>query len=140
MCGGGLVTGIGCICGRLCMLLANVANVKGDAYFPITIKKLLRAQEIARQCGVPTLYLVDSGGANLPRQAELSQTRTTLAHFLSPSAHVKGKLASNSPRTWELQRWRNIHLGHGRRKYDNKAKGIHSLAGPIREMRRQGRR
>lgn len=68
---GGIVSGIGSICGRLCMIVANDATVKGGTYYPITIKKHLRAQEIAMKNNLPCVYLVDSGGANLPRQSEV---------------------------------------------------------------------
>ena len=67
---GGIVTGIGCVHGRLCMIVANDATVRGGTYYPITVKKHLRAQEIAAENRLPCIYLVDSGGANLPRQAE----------------------------------------------------------------------
>lgn len=67
----GVVTGIGSIHGTECMIVANDATVKGGTYFPITVKKHLRAQEIARENGLPCLYLVDSGGAFLPLQAEV---------------------------------------------------------------------
>ncbi len=67
----GIVTGIGLIHGRPCMIVANDATVKGGTYFPETIKKHLRAQEIARENRLPTLYLADSGGVFLPRQAEV---------------------------------------------------------------------
>ncbi|KAL2612204.1 hypothetical protein R1flu_023896 [Riccia fluitans] len=72
---GGIVTGIGPIHGRLCMLIANDPTVKGGTYYPITVKKHLRAQEIAAQNHLPCIYLVDSGGANLPRQAEVFPDR-----------------------------------------------------------------
>ncbi|KAG6552569.1 hypothetical protein Mapa_005879 [Marchantia paleacea] len=72
---GGIVTGIGPIHGRLCMLVANDPTVKGGTYYPITVKKHLRAQEIAAQNHLPCIYLVDSGGANLPRQAEVFPDR-----------------------------------------------------------------
>lgn len=72
---GGIVTGIGSIHGRLCMLVANDPTVKGGTYYPITVKKHLRAQEIASQCNLPCIYLVDSGGANLPRQADVFPDR-----------------------------------------------------------------
>lgn len=65
---GGIVTGIGTIAGRQCLIAANDATVKGGTYYPITVKKHLRAQEIARENNLPCIYLVDSGGANLPRQ------------------------------------------------------------------------
>lgn len=69
--GGGIVTGIGRVKGMECMIVANDATVKGGSYYPITVKKHLRAQEIARENRLPCIYLVDSGGANLPRQAEV---------------------------------------------------------------------
>ncbi|VVC41462.1 Hypothetical protein CINCED_3A013876 [Cinara cedri] len=68
---GGIVTGIGRISGKECMIIANDATVKGGSYFPITIKKHLRAQEIASENNLPCVYLVDSGGGNLKKQAEI---------------------------------------------------------------------
>lgn len=65
---GGIITGIGLVAGRLCIFTANDATVKGGTYYPITVKKHLRAQEIAMENFLPCIYLVDSGGANLPRQ------------------------------------------------------------------------
>ena len=73
--GAGLITGIGRVSGREVMILANDATVKGGAYFPMTVKKHLRAQEVAQQNRLPCLYLVDSGGANLPHQAEVFPDR-----------------------------------------------------------------
>ncbi|KAL3033201.1 hypothetical protein AAZX31_02G125200 [Glycine max] len=72
---GGVVTGIGPVHGRLCMFVANDPTVKGGTYYPITVKKHLRAQEIAAQCKLPCIYLVDSGGAFLPKQAEVFPDR-----------------------------------------------------------------
>ena len=69
--GAGLVTGIGRIAGRECVVVCNDATVKGGTYFPMTVKKHLRAQEIARQNGLPCVYLVDSGGANLPNHTDV---------------------------------------------------------------------
>src|SRR5260370_2457923 len=66
----GIITGVGPVMGRECVIVANDATVKGGTYYPITVKKHLRAQEIARQNNLPCLYLVDSGGANLPNQDE----------------------------------------------------------------------
>lgn len=71
----GLITGIGRIEGRECMVLANDATVKGGTYYPLTVKKHLRAQEIAARCHLPCVYLVDSGGANLPYQDEVFPDR-----------------------------------------------------------------
>jgi len=67
----GLITGIGSVSGRFCVIAANDATVKGGTYFPITIKKHLRAQEIALENRLPAIYLVDSGGVFLPMQAEV---------------------------------------------------------------------
>ncbi len=71
----GIVTGIGVVEGRQCVVVANDATVKGGSYFPLTVKKHLRAQEIARQNRLPCIYLVDSGGAFLPLQAEVFPDR-----------------------------------------------------------------
>jgi acetyl-CoA carboxylase carboxyltransferase component len=72
---GGVISGIGTVNGRLAAVLCNDATVKGGTYFPITVKKHLRLQEVAEQCRLPCIYLVDSGGANLPRQADVFPDR-----------------------------------------------------------------
>ena len=72
---GGIITGIGTVMSRECVVIANDATVKGGTYFPITVKKHLRAQEIARQNNLPCIYLVDSGGANLPNQDDVFPDR-----------------------------------------------------------------
>jgi acetyl-CoA carboxylase carboxyltransferase component len=71
----GIVTGIGIVEGRECVIVANDATVKGGTYFPITVKKHLRAQEVAEQNRLPCIYLVDSGGAFLPLQADVFPDR-----------------------------------------------------------------
>src|SRR5438876_10578804 len=71
----GVVTGIGVVEGRECVIVANDATVKGGSYFPLTVKKHLRAQEVAEQNRLPCIYLVDSGGAFLPLQAEVFPDR-----------------------------------------------------------------
>src|SRR5574340_164028 len=71
----GLITGIGSVSGRFCVIAANDATVKGGTYFPMTIKKHLRAQEIALENRLPSIYLVDSGGVFLPMQAEVFADR-----------------------------------------------------------------
>jgi len=71
----GIITGIGPVMGRECVIVANDATVKGGTYYPVTVKKHLRAQEIARQNHLPCLYLVDSGGANLPKQDDVFPDR-----------------------------------------------------------------
>jgi len=68
---GAIVTGVGRICGRLCMVMANDATVKGGTYYPITVRKQVRAQDIARENCLPCVYLVDSGGAFLPMQEDI---------------------------------------------------------------------
>jgi len=73
--GAGLITGVGRIEGRECVVVANDATVKGGAYYPLTVKKHLRAQEVAAQNRLPCVYLVDSGGAFLPRQDEVFPDR-----------------------------------------------------------------
>ena len=73
--GAGVVAGIGVVSGQDCMIVANDATVKGGTYFPMTVKKHLRAQEIAMENGLPCIYLVDSGGAFLPLQAEVFPDR-----------------------------------------------------------------
>ena len=71
----GMITGVGQIAGRTCVIVCNDATVKGGTYYPLTVKKHLRAQEVASQNNLPCIYLVDSGGANLPRQDEVFPDR-----------------------------------------------------------------
>jgi 3-methylcrotonyl-CoA carboxylase beta subunit len=73
--GAGLITGIGRVASRECVIVCNDATVKGGTYFPMTVKKHLRAQEIARDNALPCIYLVDSGGANLPNQTDVFPDR-----------------------------------------------------------------
>src|SRR5712691_9575286 len=73
--GAGIITGIGRVSGNTCVIVANDATVKGGSYYPLTVKKHLRAQEIAFENRLPCLYLVDSGGAFLPRQDEVFPDR-----------------------------------------------------------------
>ena len=85
----GIITGIGRVSGRECVIVANDATVKGGTYYPMTVKKHLRAQEIARQNRLPCIYLVDSGGANLPNQDEVFPDRDAFRpHLLQPGDHV----------------------------------------------------
>jgi len=73
--GAGLITGVGRISGRECVVVCNDSTIKGGTYYPLTVKKHLRAQEIARENRLPCIYLVDSGGANLPHQTEVFPDR-----------------------------------------------------------------
>ena len=73
--GAGVIAGVGRVSGQEVMVVANDATVKGGTYYPMTVKKHLRAQEIAAECRLPCVYLVDSGGANLPNQDEVFPDR-----------------------------------------------------------------
>ena len=86
--GAGLICGIGRVSGREVMIVANDATVKGGVYFPLTVKKHLRAQEIAQENRLPCLYLVDSGGANLPHQAEVFPDREHFGRIFFNQANM----------------------------------------------------
>jgi len=85
---GGILTGIGRISGRECVVIANDATVKGGTYYPITVKKHLRAQEIARENRLPCVYLVDSGGANLPTQDQVFPDRDHFGRIFYNQANL----------------------------------------------------
>jgi acetyl-CoA carboxylase carboxyltransferase component len=87
----GIVTGIGVVEGRECVIVANDATVKGGTYFPLTVKKHLRAQEIAEQNRLPCIYLVDSGGAFLPLQAEVFPDREHFGRIFFNQARMSAK-------------------------------------------------
>jgi acetyl-CoA carboxylase carboxyltransferase component len=87
----GIVTGIGIVEGRECVVVANDATVKGGSYYPLTVKKHLRAQEVAEQNCLPCLYLVDSGGAFLPLQAEVFPDRDHFGRIFFNQARMSAK-------------------------------------------------
>src|SRR6202035_1888824 len=87
----GIVTGIGIVEGRECVVVANDATVKGGSYFPLTVKKHLRAQEIAEQNRLPCIYLVDSGGANLPNQDEIFPDRDHFGRIFFNQANLSAQ-------------------------------------------------
>lgn len=89
--GGGVVTGIGQVHGQQVMIVANDATVKGGTYFPITVKKHLRAQEIAQQNNLPCIYLVDSGGAFLPLQDEVFPDRDHFGRIFYNQANMSAQ-------------------------------------------------
>src|SRR6476469_6300388 len=89
--GAGLITGVGRVRGRECMIVANDATVKGGTYYPITVKKHLRAQEIALQNRLPCIYLVDSGGAFLPLQDEVFPDREHFGRIFFNQATMSEK-------------------------------------------------
>jgi acetyl-CoA carboxylase carboxyltransferase component len=87
----GIVTGVGVVEGQECVIVANDATVKGGTYFPMTVKKHLRAQEVADQNGLPCIYLVDSGGAFLPLQADVFPDRDHFGRIFYNQARLSAK-------------------------------------------------
>jgi len=87
----GIVTGVGRVAGQECMVVANDATVKGGTYYPLTVKKHLRAQEIAQQNELPCIYLVDSGGAYLPRQDEVFPDRDHFGRIFFNQANLSAR-------------------------------------------------
>jgi 3-methylcrotonyl-CoA carboxylase beta subunit len=87
----GIVTGIGRVAGRECVIVANDATAKGGTYFPMTVKKHLRAQEVARKNNLPCLYLVDSGGAFLPMQDEIFPDREHFGRIFFNQANMSAE-------------------------------------------------
>ncbi|GAN06503.1 methylcrotonoyl-CoA carboxylase [Mucor ambiguus] len=88
---GSIITGIGRVNGVECMVVANDPTVKGGSYYPITVKKHLRAQEIAKENNLPCIYLVDSGGANLPRQADVFPDREHFGRIFYNQANMSAQ-------------------------------------------------
>ena len=86
-----MITGVGRVEGRECVIVCNDATVKGGAYFPMTVKKHLRAQEIAMENHLPCIYLVDSGGANLPHQSEVFPDREHFGRIFYNQAQMSAK-------------------------------------------------
>ena len=89
--GAGLICGIGRVSGRQCVIVCNDATVKGGTYYPLTVKKHLRAQEIALENRLPCIYLVDSGGANLPHQAEVFPDREHFGRIFFNQAQMSSQ-------------------------------------------------
>ncbi|KAI1765732.1 carboxyl transferase [Hypoxylon sp. FL1150] len=88
---GGIITGLGVVEGVTCVIVANDSTVKGGTYYPITVKKHLRAQAIAQENNLPCIYLVDSGGANLPRQAEVFPDREHFGRIFYNQARMSAQ-------------------------------------------------
>jgi len=87
----GLIAGVGRVSGRECMIVCNDATVKGGTYYPLTVKKHLRAQEIAEQNHLPCIYLVDSGGANLPNQQDVFPDREHFGRIFYNQAQMSSR-------------------------------------------------
>jgi 3-methylcrotonyl-CoA carboxylase beta subunit len=93
----GIVTGIGRVPAARCVIVANDATVKGGTYFPMTVKKHLRAQEIALENRLPCVYLVDSGGANLPNQDDVFPDREHFGRIFYNQANMSAPASRRSP-------------------------------------------
>lgn len=87
----GVVAGVGRVSGVECMIIGNDATVKGGTYYPLTVKKHLRAQEIAERCHLPCIYLVDSGGANLPQQDDVFPDKNHFGRIFFNQANMSAK-------------------------------------------------
>ncbi len=87
----GVIAGIGRVSGRQCMIICNDATIKGGTYFPLTVKKHLRAQEIALENRLPCIYLVDSGGANLPNQTDVFPDKEHFGRIFFNQANMSAK-------------------------------------------------
>ena len=132
--GAGLITGIGRVEGRECVIVANDSTIKGGTYFPLTVKKHLRAQEIARENRLPCIYLVDSGGANLPHQTEVFP----IASISRPHLHNQGDVVGGRHRA-DCRRDGVVHGGRRLRAGESKSdetiivrnQGTIFLGGPL---------
>ena len=122
--GAGIIAGIGRVSGRQVMIVCNDATVKGGTYYPLTVKKHLRAQEIAEQNRLPCVYLVDSGGANLPHQAEVFPDRDHFGRIFFNQAQMS--VEGHRPdrlRDGQLHRRRRLRPGDERRERDRPQPG-----------------
>ena len=135
--GAGMIAGIGRVSGRQVMIVCNDATVKGGTYYPLTVKKHLRAQEIAEQNRLPCVYLVDSGGANLPHQAEVFPDRDHFGRiFYNQAQMCVERHRPDRLRDGQLHRRRRLCPGDERRERD-RARAGHDL--PRRPAAGEGR-
>jgi 3-methylcrotonyl-CoA carboxylase beta subunit len=122
-----VIAGIGRVEGVECMIVANDATVKGGTYYPLTVKKHLRAQEIALENRLPCVYLVDSGGAFLPMQDEVFPGQGTLRpHLLQPGQPVGARHSADRRRAGLVHRRRRLRAGDVRR-VDHRQEPGHDL-------------
>ena len=132
----GIITGIGRVSGRECVIVCNDATVKGGTYYPMTVKKHLRAQEIARENRLPCIYLVDSGGANLPNQTEVFPDRDHFGRIFYNQATMSAEGIPQIAVVHGLvHRGRRLRAGDVRR-VDHRARAGHDL--PRRPAAREG--
>ena len=135
--GAGIVTGIGVVEGQECVIVANDATVKGGTYFPLTVKKHLRAQEVAEQNQLPCIYLVDSGGAFLPLQAEVFPDREHFGRIFYNQARMSAQgVPADRGRDGLVHRRRRLRARDERRD-DDRARHRHDL--PRRAATGEGR-
>lgn len=116
--GAGMIAGIGRVSGREVMIVANDSTVKGGTYYPLTVKKHLRAQEIAQENRLPCVYLVDSGGANLPHQAEVFPDRDHFGRIFFNQANMSAQGIPDCERDGKLYRRRRLRARHVGRERD----------------------
>ena len=128
--GAGLISGIGRVAGVDCLIIANDATVKGGTYYPMTVKKHLRAQEIARDNRLPCVYLVDSGGAFLPLQDEVFPPRALRPHLLQPGQSVRRRHSADRGGDGQLHRRRRVCAGNVGRNRHRQEQGTIFLGGP----------
>ena len=127
----GIITGIGRVSGRECVVVANDATVKGGTYYPMTVKKHLRAQEVALQNRLPCIYLVDSGGAFLPMQDEVFPDREHFGRIFYNQANLsKAGIAADRRRPRLVHRRRRVRAGDERRGVIVRDQGTIFLGGP----------
>ncbi len=108
----GLITGVGRVSGRECVIVCNDSTIKGGTYYPMTVKKHLRAQEIARENRLPCIYLVDSGGANLPHQTEVFPDREHFGRiFYNQATHVGRRRCADRGGHGLMHRGRRLRAG-----------------------------
>lgn len=113
---GGVIAGIGRVSGQECIIVANDATIKGGTYYPITVKKHLRAQTIAEENNLPCIYLVDSGGANLPHQDDIFPDRDHFGHIFFNQAVMSSKgIPQIAVVMGSLYCWRCLHSCDGGR-------------------------
>ncbi len=109
----GLIAGIGRVSGVDCLIICNDATVKGGTYYPMTVKKHLRAQEVAMQNNLPCIYLVDSGGANLPNQDDVFPDRDHFGRiFYNPGPHERAGHRADRRGHGQLHGGRRLCAGH----------------------------
>ena len=120
----GIITGIGMVSGRRCVIVANDATVKGGTYYPITVKKHLRAQEVALHNRLPCIYLVDSGGAFLPEQDDVFPDREHFGRIFYNQAQMSARgIAADRRRARFVHRRRCVRAGDERRGGDRAQPG-----------------